>query len=226
MPCLHGHNRRRPASACGDQCPTRRPARNRLRAGEALLGTTLTIRKAEPTDLDTVEELRAEATAWLATKGLDQWQWRHPRLASTRPRAADAIDRGSCYLAYDADDELVGTITIDDQADPEFWPSAERDESALYVHRVVVRRSAAGADIGGTLLEWAAERARTTGHRWLRLDAWKTNSALHRYYEAHGFAHVRTVDLPHRGSGALFQRRVLPYLPVNSDGCSSCGGSG
>jgi hypothetical protein len=56
------------------------------------------------------------------------------------------------------------------------------------------------------MLDWAAARARETGKSWLRLDAWKTNLALHRYYRSQGFALLRVVDLPHRQSGALFQR--------------------
>lgn len=74
------------------------------------MSTTLTIRKAEPTDLETVEELRAEAIAWLAAKGLDQWQPGQPRVP-TRASTADAIHRGTCYLAYDDTEQLVGTIT-------------------------------------------------------------------------------------------------------------------
>ena len=167
--------------------------------------TTLTIRKAEPADLDTVEDLRAEATAWLAGKGLDQWQPGAPRVP-TRAGTLDAIKRGACYLAYDHAGELVGTITVDDQADPEFWTPAERAEPALYVHRMIVARRAAGADIGRCLLQWAEHRAASNGGRWLRLDAWKTNTALQRYYSRQGFEHVRTVELGHRGSGALFQR--------------------
>jgi predicted N-acetyltransferase YhbS len=167
--------------------------------------TTLTIRKAEPSDLDAVEDVRAEAIAWLASKGLDQWQPNQPRVP-TRASTVDAIDRGVCFLAYDEADELVGTITIDDRADPEFWTPAERAEPALYIHRMIVPRRAAGADIGGRLLDWAGDLAASAGRRWLRLDAWKGNADLHRYYERHGFTHVRTVDLWHRGSGSLFQR--------------------
>lgn len=167
--------------------------------------TTLTIRKAEPADLEAVEDLRAEATAWLAYKGLDQWQPGAPRVP-TRAGTVDAINRGACYLAYDQAGELVGTITVDDRADPEFWTPAERAEPALYVHRIIVPRHAAGEGIGGQLLDWAGILAASRGKRWLRLDAWKTNTALHRYYERQGFHHVRTVGLAHRGSGGLFQR--------------------
>jgi GNAT superfamily N-acetyltransferase len=171
---------------------------------------TLTIRKAEPTDLDSLEELRAEAVTWLASKGLDQWQPGQPRVP-TRKTTAAAIARGACYLAYDQDNEVVGTITVDDRADPEFWTPDERAERALYVHRMMVPRKAAGIGIGSRLLQWAYSRAAVTGCRWLRLDAWKTNTVLHQYYLSQGFSPVRTIDLAHRGSGSLFQCSVTNH---------------
>ena len=60
------------------------------------------------------------------------------------------------------------------------------------------------------MLDWAADLAAGRGLTWLRLDAWRTSDRLHAYYRRHGFTHMRTVDLPHRGSGAIFQRRVRP----------------
>jgi GNAT superfamily N-acetyltransferase len=174
---------------------------------------TLTIQKAEPADLDTLEELRAEAVAWLASQGLDQWQPGQPRVP-TRETTADAITRGVCYLAYNQDSELVGTITLDDRADAEFWTPVEQSQPALYVHRMIVPRRAAGGDIGAQLLDWASQLAKSSGCQWLRLDAWKTNPALHRYYVSLGFEHLRTMELPHRGSGALFQRATFCKAPL------------
>ena len=167
--------------------------------------TTLTIRKAGPAGGGGGGGRRGGAGAGRGAGGRDEGQREQaggPRRAST----AAAIDRGVCYLAYDEADQLVGTITVDDWADPEFWTPGERAEPALYVHRMIVPRDAAGTDIGGRLLDWAGDLAASAGRRWLRLDAWKGNTALHRYYERHGFTHVRTVDLWHRGSGSLFQR--------------------
>jgi len=54
----------------------------------------------------------------------------------------------------------------------------------------------------------AAEMAADAGKQWLRQDAGRTNEDLHAYYRRLGFDHIRTVELPHCGSGALFQRRV------------------
>jgi GNAT superfamily N-acetyltransferase len=176
------------------------------------LRPTLTTRRAEPADLAAVEGLRQEAADWLAGKGLDQWQPGQPRIGSVA-RTLEAIERGECYLTYDGD-ELVGTITIDDRPDAEFWTEAERAEPAVYLHRMVIARRYAGRDLGVVLLDLAENVASRAGASWLRLDAWKTNTALHRYYMDQGFEHVRTVDLPHRGSGALFQRPVRPTGPA------------
>ena len=60
--------------------------------------------------------------------------------------------------------------------------------------------------IGRALLDWAGRRTLADGLRRLRLDCAKTNAALQGYYRSLGFRHVRTVDLPHRASGALFER--------------------
>jgi GNAT superfamily N-acetyltransferase len=50
-------------------------------------------------------------------------------------------------------------ITLDDRADPEFWTPAEQAEPALYLHRMVVARSASGHRTGRLLLDWAVNRA-------------------------------------------------------------------
>ncbi|MEU0662015.1 GNAT family N-acetyltransferase [Streptomyces lavendulocolor] len=82
----------------------------------------------------------------------------------------------------------------------------DKPDSALYAHRIIVRPTSNVSGLGTALLDWASKRASKFGKEWLRIDAWKTNAKLGRYYESQGFEHVRTVDLPHRNSGALYQR--------------------
>ncbi|MBG0567910.1 GNAT family N-acetyltransferase [Actinoplanes sp. NEAU-A11] len=154
--------------------------------------------------------MHREASAWLAQKGSDQWQpMQTGRLSIDHVRSgiARSIAKGECFIVLD-DQEPIGTITLDSFADPEFWTDEDDPGSALYVHRMIVKRSHAGRGIGGQLLHWANDRAKKAGRRWLRLDAWRTNPTLHEYYRSQGFEQVRVVDLPHRGSGALFQRAV------------------
>ncbi|WP_405193691.1 GNAT family N-acetyltransferase [Streptomyces anulatus] len=160
----------------------------------------LLVRAGHPDELDAVESLLREASAWLASRGIDQWQY-----PPHRDRITEALERGVCFLAFERG-KPIATIQVDDFADFEFWTPADRPDAALYVHRMAVTRTNSGSGVGSLLLDWASERAARQGKRWLRLDAWKDNQKLHQFYKDAGFTLVRVVDLPHRRSGALFQR--------------------
>ncbi|MFI2910457.1 GNAT family N-acetyltransferase [Streptomyces sp. PDY-4] len=161
--------------------------------------TDLLIRPGRPDELDTVETLLRGASSWLASRGIDQWQY-----PPHRDRIMAALEQGVCFLAFE-NGEPIATIQVDDFADPEFWTLDDDPGDALYVHRMAISREAAGSGVGVRLLNWAADRAASQGKGWLRLDAWKDNEGLHRYYKGAGFTLLRVVNLPHRRSGALFQ---------------------
>jgi GNAT superfamily N-acetyltransferase len=160
------------------------------------------MRTARADELAVVEDLLTAASEWLASRGSDQWQF-----PPHRDRIVRSIDRGECFLAV-RDGAVVGTIAVDDLADAEFWTAEDKPDHALYIHRMAVSRQAAGQGVGAAMLEWAARHAVEAGKTMLRLDAWKDNFGLHRYYQDQGFRHLRTIDLQHRGSGALFEREL------------------
>ncbi|WP_199578108.1 GNAT family N-acetyltransferase [Streptomyces sp. CRB46] len=164
------------------------------------LGAQPTIRQAGEQDLRTVVELWEHAASWLRDRGIDQWQY-----PPHEDRIRANISAGECWIV-DMDQVPVATITVDESADLDFWSEAEAAESALYVHRMVVRRDVAGLDLGSAMLDWASLRAADQGKTWLRLDAWRSNDGLQTYYSRRGFTHVRTVKAEGRSSGALFQR--------------------
>ncbi|MFE3770836.1 GNAT family N-acetyltransferase [Streptomyces sp. NPDC059122] len=164
------------------------------------LGGHPTIRQACEQDLCTVVDLWEHAASWLRDRGIDQWQY-----PPHEDRIRANISAGECWIV-DVDQVPVATITVDEHADPDFWTETEAAESALYVHRMVVRRDVAGLDLGSAMLDWASNRAASQGKAWLRLDAWRSNDSLQSYYGSRGFTHVRTVDAEGRSSGALFQR--------------------
>jgi GNAT superfamily N-acetyltransferase len=147
-----------------------------------------------------VEGLLSGASAWLASRGIDQWQY-----PPHTDRIVQALGQGEVFIAF-LGDGPAATLQVDPSADSEFSTAEDRPETALYVHRMAVSRAAAGRGLGGAMLDWATDRAAAAGKQWLRLDAWKDNAGLHRYYESKGFTRVRVIDLPHRRSGALFQR--------------------
>lgn len=161
--------------------------------------SALDLRRATAGDLDTIVALLHEAYDWLIDQGITD-QWPGPFSPES---IRELIERGEVYIATSHDD-VIGTFTLTYRPDPELWN--EPPDDAGYIRRMVVDRDHAGQDIGGQLLDRAAQLVAKSGRSWLRLDCAKHNARLHDYYRAHGFTHLRTIDLPHRPSGALFQR--------------------
>jgi GNAT superfamily N-acetyltransferase len=163
------------------------------------------IELAVPEDLANVLAMRAEASEWLHKLGTDQWSRPFPDEQSQSDRLLAGILGGETWMVRDGD-STVATITVNEYANPMLWTEAERAEPACYAHKMTVRRSHSGSGLGAQLLDWAGSRAAAAGAKWLRLDAWTTNTALHKYYIRQGFEHVRTVVRSDYPSGALFQR--------------------
>jgi GNAT superfamily N-acetyltransferase len=140
-------------------------------------GVGFTLAMAQMSDASEVLDILDEACRWLRSRGVRQWPERF-ELAWIKP----ALARGETWLAS-SDGRTVGTITVS-------WsdPAWEHDEAdAGYVHRLAVRRSAAG--LGTGLLDWAKTHCRRRGRRFLRLDCVAANGELRRYYEGLGFVH-------------------------------------
>lgn len=158
---------------------------------------------AGASDIPGVIALYREAQEWLQGQGFDQWQG--------QPQVADRIRRdvdkaAGVWVIRDCASRLVATIKLDERADPEFWRPEDEPRTALYAHRGIVIRSHAGLGLGSAMLNWASLRAEAAGKKWLRFDSWATNTKLHALHQSQGFTLVRILRLPHRGSGALFQR--------------------
>lgn len=141
-------------------------------------GPEVELVRAGPSDVETVRDLLGEVSAWLLDRGLRQWperfddEWFVP-----------ALEAGHTWLAR-RDGGLVATITLQ-WGDELVW--GPRPADAGYVHRLAVRRAAAG--VGAELLAWAEQETRAAGRDFLRLDCWSENARLRQYYEANGFEH-------------------------------------
>ena len=144
---------------------------------------------AERGDLDRYIDLLEELADWLETRGIRQW----PRGRVRRSAAyfAGSIDRQEVQLAFIGDD-LAGTLRLL-MSDPIVWPEFT-DDDAVYVYNLAVRRTWAGHELGGRLLDWAERRAESLGRRFVRLDCVPDNTFLREYYERKGFTARGEVD--------------------------------
>lgn len=168
---------------------------------------TPVIRPAIPDDTATVYAIVHHAAAWLHERGYDQWPDASPSLS--HDQLLKQIGNGGTFLVTDGRDP-VATIAVTSRGDTDFWTPRELAEPAAYISKAAVVRNRAGQGLGAMLLRWVTDYAARQGALWARLDAWRTNQELHDYYRRQGWTYLRTVDLPHRRSGTLFQHPATP----------------
>ena len=162
---------------------------------------TYHVRTATADDYEALVALRVHAEDWLRKSGVEQWL----RTSVGEENIREQIEVGTMYAVTTATGEVVGCLALD-IADPDFWTERESHQPAWYLYKFILHSEHRGLGLGDVLLDWACYRAELSHAIWLRLDCWRTNTKLHRYYIDRGFTHKRTVEHPTRKSGALFER--------------------
>ena len=161
----------------------------------------MNITQAGLSDLPDILALLNGAADRLHARGLDQWP-----VPFGADRIGPLVERGEFLIVRD-DGMPAATAAVSAEGDTDFWSPRELAEPASYVGKAA--RAPEYPGIGKILLRWVTDAAHERGDRWVRLDAWRTNTRLHAYYCARGWDYVRTVEAPGRNSGALFQRLAL-----------------
>jgi len=148
-------------------------------------------RQASPADTDTIHRLLLEASEWVdALPPPSRAETGEPRtrMWEAGELQRDAVERevsaGQFYVA-EVGGRTAGAIRFQTE-DLLFWPDIPQHDSA-FVHRLVVSRAFKGAGVSTALLQWAADRARTLGRAWLRLDCDNNRPRLKALYERCGF---------------------------------------
>ncbi|MGI5122822.1 GNAT family N-acetyltransferase [Marinactinospora thermotolerans] len=164
---------------------------------------SLHIRTATDDDLEAVVGLRIAAEERLHAAGIDQWHDRERGIRNLR----EGIHDGVTSVVTTPAGEVVATVTLAGP-DPDWWHEEDDPESALYLYKLMINDDWRGTGLGDEILDWACQQAQDRGKSSVRLDCWRTNVALQKYYKDRGFRHLRTETAPGRGSGALFEREV------------------
>ena len=144
---------------------------------------TIDIRPAKPDEAPIVADVLGEAARWLDETGRRLWREEHVSQRSIEP---DVI-AGHFVIAWQGE-RAVGVIkaTLDDEL---FWPDVPKGEG-IYLHRLAVRREAAGQGVSNALLQWAVDKARSLGRPYVRLDCVAERPRLRAVYERFGFEYV------------------------------------
>ncbi len=140
------------------------------------------VRKAAIEDTEVVSSILLEAARWLAERGDPLWSADEMRADRIAPDVANGL-----YFLGGGIGQNVATVKFQ-LDDPLFWPDSPPGQAA-FVHRLAVRRSAAGGTTAASMLQWAVECTRLVGRSYLRLDCDANRPKLRAVYERFGFRH-------------------------------------
>jgi ribosomal protein S18 acetylase RimI-like enzyme len=171
------------------------------------------LHRATLRDHNVIIDLIEAAAEWLRTKNTDQWAQPWPSEEDRDYRIRQDLIAGKTWIAWEGGTPAA-TITADSAENP-IWPAEARRDPAVYVCRLVVNRAFSGRGLGAALLDWAGFRGRKRYRaRWIRVDVWTTNAALHAYYQRLGFGFCGFSEaLAYYPSAALFQKETSRIRP-------------
>lgn len=152
-----------------------------------------------------------EASLWLASRGLPGWSEAELQNAEL-PRYGAS---GALILGF-ADQEPVACMLLQ-RSDPTYWPRATPG-SALYLHKLAVRRAHAGCGWGARMIAWAKSEAQRRGVRRVRLDTFE-GSRVAALYSTQGFRLVDRVIGP--DNGARMWRMECRVIARNGNGLNA-----
>ncbi|HVH25256.1 MAG TPA: GNAT family N-acetyltransferase [Vicinamibacterales bacterium] len=166
---------------------------------------TLSIRRAEPDDLNAVMQLVADCIRAMRQAGIEQWDDIYPDRATL---LADARER-TLHLAWLHEDRLVGCLVLNDYQNPEYadvpWTIA--GARIAVVHRLMVDPWFQGRGLARELMGFAERLATEGGCDVLRLDAFTANPRALRLYQGLGYHDAGSVTF-RKGVFRCFEKRL------------------
>lgn len=169
--------------------------------------TDVRIRPSKLADADAIGKLYAEARVFMAAQHLDQWQDGYPNTESAKQDAALGVGRVLVWR-----DQIVATAAFLPQ-EPDYDVIHDgawlQEGSYLAVHRVATAADFRGTGLASTLLEYAAEEARTAGRKSLRIDTHQMNRPMRSMLEKNGFKLCGIIILGRTGELRVGYEKVL-----------------
>jgi N-acetylglutamate synthase-like GNAT family acetyltransferase len=143
----------------------------------------ITIKQANENDIPVIEEILLDAVNWLESTNQPLWNAEQVKWE----RLSKQFSPDNFYIAY-IDNCLAGCMALVDH-DPFFWPDITKGES-LFIHKLAVKRFAAGHEISTMLLQHAVNKCREKSIKTLRLDTDGNRKKVVKVYENFGFVIV------------------------------------
>ncbi|WP_108804719.1 GNAT family N-acetyltransferase [Aquimarina sp. Aq107] len=151
------------------------------------------IRKALPSDLDSIHKLTQSCARAMIAKEIYQWNEHYP----TRARFEKDIELQELYL-LEEENLIKGIIVITELMDDEYIPIewVTENKNNIYIHRLAVHPDYWGKGYAQKLMSWAEAYAKNNNYVSVRLDTFSENKRNQKFYETRGYKKLGNIFFP------------------------------
>lgn len=154
------------------------------------------IRLGTEKDIDSLAQLYDKLNDYLAaTTNYPGWI---KGVYPVRKDAADGINEGCLFVATE-NEEIIGSMILRKEPEPAYltvtWQTELDYKNVLVIYTFAVHPQKHQHGIGKRMLEFAAQYAKDTDIKALRLDVYENNIPAIRLYEKCGYKYIDTVSL-------------------------------
>ena len=168
------------------------------------------IRKSTTCDICDLMKIFDEARGTIATLGIDQWQDGYP----SHKIVLTDIELSRSYSAV-IDGEICGTFVLVDDGEVTYdkiydghWITGDDSQSYVAIHRVAISVKNRGQGVSTSIINYAADYAKSLSRSSLRIDTHEGNKVMRRMLEKHGFTYCGIIYLENGHSRVAYEKIV------------------
>ena len=158
--------------------------------------------RASEKKIPIIEDILLDCVRWLDSIGQPLWREEQVKWM----RLSKDFEASDFYITL-LDGKPAACMAIVDY-DPEFWPDIEKGKS-LFIHKLAVKRFAAGKGISDALISHAKTMCIEKGISFLRLDCHALIPKQRAVYERNGFICVDVKILYGKYHTAFYEYKII-----------------
>lgn len=150
------------------------------------------LKKVDVVETEKAVEILRETAEWLQRRG--SLQWAEVLDGKDKHGLAEAIKNGEVYFYFNQKNQLAGMLAAWNKPtawDQQLWQKQQKTNSAIYIHRLLVRPNYRGKGYGKQMLDEVKELFHSKVTE-IRLDCLASNEQLIAFYKGNGFRQVGT----------------------------------
>jgi ribosomal protein S18 acetylase RimI-like enzyme len=151
------------------------------------------IRKAIPSEIDTLLSITKACAAKMISEGIFQWNDHYPNALAFKKDIA----RDELFVLIDQE-RIIGCLAISSKKDEEYnaieWLT--EDQNNFYIHRLAIHPDSQNRGLARKAMDFAERYAKAENAVSIRLDTFSKNLRNQRFYEARGYIRLGEIYFP------------------------------